>query len=98
MNLKRQGAFVAGRRPGKPTEDYLAEIIHHVSLWGNAWMVLLIMIITAICNISGVGSLSLSGTSLIIAVSVMYDLYVRIIGENKVRKVSTGKKRTVLNH
>lgn len=98
MNLKRQGAFVAGRRPGKPTEDYLAEIIHHVSLWGNALMVILIMIITAICNISGVGSLSLSGTSLIIAVSVMYDLNVRIIGEHKVRKVSTGKKRTVLSH
>lgn len=98
MNLKRQGAFVAGIRPGKPTEDYLAGIIHHVALWGNALMVLLIMIITAICNISGAGSMSLSGTSLIIAVSVLYDLYVRIIGEHKVRKVSTGKRRTVLRH
>lgn len=98
MNLKRQGAFVDGRRPGKPTEDYLAEVIRHVALWGNGLMVLLIMIITAICNISGAGSMSLSGTSLIIAVSVLYDLYVRIIGEHKVRRVSTGKKRTVLSH
>lgn len=96
LNLKRQGAFVAGRRPGKPTEDYLSDIIRHVAVWGNALMILLIMIITAICNLSGAGTLSLSGTSLIIAVSVTYDLYTRVLGEQKVRNVSTGKKRTVL--
>lgn len=96
INLKRQGAFVAGRRPGKPTEEYLASVIRHVAVWGNGLMVLLIMVLTAICNLTGAGTLSLSGTSLIIAVSVIYDLYTRILGEQKVHNTSTGKRRTVL--
>ena len=96
LNLKRQGAFVAGRRPGKPTEEYLEKVIRHVAVWGNALMVLLIMVLTAICNLSGVGTLSLSGTSLIIAVSVIYDLYSRIRGEQKVRNTREGKRSTVL--
>lgn len=96
LNLKRQGAFVAGRRPGKPTEEYLEKVIRHVAVWGNALMVLLIMVLTAICNLSGAGTLSLSGTSLIIAVSVIYDLYSRIRGEQKVRNTREGKRSTVL--
>ena len=98
INLKKQGAFVAGIRPGRPTEEYLEKIIREVAVWGNGLMVALIMIITAICNISGAGTLSLSGTSLIIAVSVLYDLYNRIKSEKKAVAVKRNKiSESVLN-
>lgn len=82
-NLKRQGAFIPGIRPGQPTADRLSKIIKAVAAWGNAFVVALILVLVAVCNISGIGSLSLSGTSLIIAVSVVNDMYTRIQADNK---------------
>lgn len=82
-NLKKQGAFVPGIRPGAPTAEYLSKVIRRVAMYGNAFVVTLILALTAICNITGIGSLSLSGTSLIIAVSVVNDMYSRIKAEMK---------------
>lgn len=82
-NLKKQGAFVPGIRPGQPTAEYLSKVIKAVATWGNALVVALILVLVAACNISGIGSTSLSGTSLIIAVSVINDMYTRIQAENK---------------
>lgn len=82
-NLKRQGAFIPGVRPGQPTAERLAKTIRAVATWGNAFVVALILALVAVCNISGIGSLSLSGTSLIIAVSVVNDMYSRIQAETK---------------
>lgn len=92
-NLRRQGAFIAGVRPGEPTEKRLSNIIHHVALWGNGLMIALVLVITAICNISGVGTLSLSGTSLIIAVSVLNDFCTHVTGEMKTESGS-GRRAT----
>lgn len=82
-NLKKQGAFIPGVRPGQPTAERLSKIIKAVATWGNTLVVALILVLVAVCNISGIGSLSLSGTSLIIAVSVINDMYSRIKAENK---------------
>lgn len=82
-NLKKQGAFVPGIRPGRPTAEYLEKTIRSVATWGNAFVVVLILALTAICNISGIGSMSLSGTSMIIAVSVVNDMYERVVAETK---------------
>lgn len=80
-NLKKQGAVIPGIRPGQPTAEYLGKIIRKVAMWGNTFIVALILVLIAICNISGVGSMSLSGTSLVIAVSVVNDMYSRIQAE-----------------
>ncbi len=71
-NMKRQGGFVPGIRPGKPTEDYLSRILNYIVFIGAAGL----LIIAAIPIImSGVfdASVSFGGTSLIIVVGVILD-------------------------
>lgn len=80
--LKHQGAYIPGIRPGAPTENYLRDVIKRVAVRGNAGMMVLIMAITALCNNLSL-ALSISGTSLIIAVTVLYDLMRRIRAERK---------------
>ncbi len=76
-NMKRQGGFVPGIRPGKPTEDYLSRILNYIVFIGAAGL----LVIAAIPIImSGVfdASVSFGGTSLIIVVGVILDTLSKI--------------------
>ncbi len=71
-NIKRQGGFVPGIRPGKPTEDYLTRMLNYIVFIGAVGL----LIVAAVPIImSGVFSASVSfgGTSLIIIVGVVLD-------------------------
>ncbi len=74
-NLKKNGGFIPGLRPGKPTCDFIANSLKKVTLIGGfflgiiAIIPLLINAITSIFQIS-FGALSFGGTSLLIVVSV----------------------------
>lgn len=69
-NIKRNGGFILGIRPGKPTSDYITRVLSRVTLIG-ALAIALIAVIPMVLNgaIDGI-SLSLGGTSVLIAVSV----------------------------
>lgn len=69
-NLKKQGAFIPGVRPGKPTADYLTAQMKYMTFWGAVFLFLLTQIPTVICHFSHIGSLSFGGTSIIIIVGV----------------------------
>ena len=76
-NIKRQGGFVPGIRPGKPTEDYLSRILNYIVFIGAAGL----LIIAALPLVmSGVFSANVSfgGTSLIIIVGVILDTISKI--------------------
>lgn len=77
-NFKKQGTIVSGIRPGKPTEEYLRKIIRKTAMLGNTLMVALILALTALTNLLEISSLSLGGTSIVIAVSVIYDIQRRM--------------------
>lgn len=87
-NLKKQGITIPGIRPGKPTADYMKTVLTQTAVMGNWCLTGMVIISYLVCNMLGIGSLSLSGTSAIIAVSVINDLYQRINVEK-----DTGKKR-----
>ena len=69
-NLKKNGGFIPGFRPGKPTADFIAKTIRKIVLFGALYLgvVALLPIITG--NIIGNQSLALGGTSVIIVVGV----------------------------
>ena len=71
-NLKKQGGFVAGIRPGKNTADYLGFVMTRLLVLGALYLVVLCvlpMVLTSTLNIP----FALGGTSLLIVVSVTMD-------------------------
>ena len=69
-NLKRNGGFIPGFRPGKPTSDFIAKVLNKVTLFGAIYLG-----IVAICpliagKLLGNPSLAIGGTSVIIVVGV----------------------------
>lgn len=76
-NIKKQGGFVPGIRPGKPTEDYLTKILNYIVFIGAAGL----LIVAAVPIVaSGVfdANVSFGGTSLIIIVGVVLDTMSKI--------------------
>jgi preprotein translocase subunit SecY len=76
-NLKKNGGFVPGFRPGKPTADFIHKVLNKITLFGAIYLavIALLPIITAnminFASSSDMGkSLSVGGTSVIIVVGV----------------------------
>ena len=71
-NLKKQGGFIPGIRPGKPTSDYLNRILNYVIFIGACGLTIVCVIPFFFNGIFG-ASVSFGGTSLIIIVSVVLE-------------------------
>ena len=69
-NLKKNGGYIPGFRPGRPTAEFIQKVIHKIVLFGSLYLgvVAILPIITS--NISGYSSLAIGGTSVIIVVGV----------------------------
>ena len=69
-NLKKNGGFIPGFRPGKPTADFMMRVLNKITMFGALYLsiVALAPIITG--NIVGYSSLAIGGTSIIIVVGV----------------------------
>ncbi len=69
-NLKKNGGFIPGFRPGKPTADFILKVLNRITMFGALYLsiVALAPIITG--NIVGYSSLAIGGTSVIIVVGV----------------------------
>ncbi len=71
-NLKKQGGFIPGIRPGKPTSDYLNRILNYVIFIGACGLTIVCVIPFIFNGVFG-ASVSFGGTSLIIIVSVVLE-------------------------
>ena len=71
-NMKRQGGFIPGIRPGKPTEEYLNKVLKYVIFIGAVGLVI-VCVIPYIFNGLFRANVSFGGTSLIIIVSVILE-------------------------
>ena len=71
-NMKKQGGFIPGIRPGKPTSDYLNKILNYVIFIGACGLTVVCVIPFFFNGIFG-ASVSFGGTSLIIIVSVILE-------------------------
>ena len=70
-NMKKNGGFVPGFRPGKPTSDFIKKVINKIVVFGAIYLgVVALLPIVAGNLVSGIQNLAIGGTSVIIVVSV----------------------------
>ncbi len=69
-NLQKQGGFIPGIRPGRPTADYLNMVMNRVILAGAVFLGLIAILPDLIRSFAGIATLAFGGTSLLIVVSV----------------------------
>lgn len=71
-NMKKQGGFVPGIRPGKPTSEYLSKILNYIVFIGAIGLII-VALIPIIANGLFGANVSFGGTSLIIIVGVILE-------------------------
>lgn len=85
-NLQRNGAFIAGIRPGGHTSEYLANLITRLTFVGASFLGLVAVFPIAMQVITGIASLAIGGTALLIVVNVVLDLIRRIDAQVSLRE------------
>ncbi len=69
-NLKKNGGFIPGFRPGRPTSDFIARVINKITLFGALYLAVVALMPVIAGAILGTNSVSIGGTSVIIVVGV----------------------------
>ena len=70
-NLKKNGGFIPGFRPGKPTADFIQKVINKIVIFGAVYLAIVALLPIVSGNlIAGVKNLAIGGTSVIIVVGV----------------------------
>ena len=69
-NLKKNGGFIPGFRPGKPTADFIKKVLNKVTLFGAVYLGVVAILPLIIGKVIGNPNLSIGGTSVIIVVGV----------------------------
>ena len=72
-NMKNNGGFIPGIRPGRPTVDYLSKILSRITLAGALFLAVIAMIPAFTVHFMSV-NMSLAGTSILIVVGVALEL------------------------
>ena len=72
QNMKANGGFVPGIRPGKATVDYLSRVMSRISFVGAVFLAVIATLPTLVGQFTGL-NISFGGTSLLIAVGVALD-------------------------
>lgn len=85
-NLQKTGAFVPGVRPGRETEEYIGNVVNRVTLPGAVFLGLLAVAPSIIQGLTGITTLVLGGTALLIAVQVALDLANKIDAQISLRE------------
>ena len=72
-NLKKNGGYIPGFRPGKPTSEFIQKVLNKITLFGAIYLGIIAVVPILVAHFSNAASLtgiSLGGTSIIIAVGV----------------------------
>jgi len=85
-NLQKQGGFILGIRPGKPTADYLQAIINRINLVGAVFLGLIAVLPLMAQGMGGSRLLAIGGTSLLIVVSVVIESIKQVESQLTMRK------------
>ena len=71
-NMKKQGGFIPGIRPGKPTSEYLNKVLNYIIFIGAVGLIIIAVLPFFFNGVFG-ARVSFGGTSLIIIVSVILE-------------------------
>jgi preprotein translocase subunit SecY len=73
--LKKNGGYVPGIRPGKETSKYLSHIVRRTTLAGALFLGLIAILPSLVQGMTGITTLTIGGTSILIVVSVVLETY-----------------------
>ncbi len=96
-NLKRVGAFIPGRRPGKNTSDYIDYVLTRITVVGSTYLVVVALMPNLLAVSFGLNwyvSMLVGGTGLIIVAGVMLDLMKQIESQLLMRHYEGFKYRS----
>lgn len=72
-NIQKQGGFILGIRPGRPTAEHLSRILSRITLAGALFLGLIAVLPLVVQNALNISAFTLGGTSLLIVVSVILE-------------------------
>ncbi len=85
-NLQRNGAYIAGIRPGEHTSEYLGNLITRLTLVGAGFLGLVAVLPIGMQMATGIAALAIGGTAVLIVVSVVLDLIRRVDAQLSLRE------------
>ena len=77
-NLQKSGAFIPGVRPGLSTADYISRVLTRLTLVGALFLGVIAVLPLILRSITGIQSIAIGGTALLIVVSVVIDLVKKV--------------------
>lgn len=85
-NLQRNGAFIPGVRPGEATSKHIGNVLTRITLVGASFLGGIAVLPIIVQGISGITTLTIGGTALLIAVSVIIDLLKKVDSQISMRE------------
>jgi preprotein translocase subunit SecY len=87
-NLQKQGGFIPGIRPGKPTHDYITRVLVRITAAGAIFLGIVAVMPYFATAITDVQALTISGTGLLIVVGVVLDTMKQLEAQLQMRNYS----------
>ena len=86
-NLKKNGGFIPGIRPGKPTSDYITKILGRITLIGALFLgfIAVFPLVVNMVTGSALGSIAFGGSSLLIVIGVALETFREIEAQMTMR-------------
>src|SRR3989339_206828 len=85
-NLQKNGSFIPGIRPGANTSQYIAKVLTRITMVGATFLGAIAVLPLAMKAVTGIQSLAIGGTALLIVVSVVIDLMKKIDAQVSMRE------------
>lgn len=85
-NLQKNGAFIPGIRPGASTSEYISKVLTRITLLGAVFLGFIAVLPLIMQHLTGIASLAIGGTSILIVVSVVLDLMKKVDAQISMRE------------
>ncbi len=85
-NLQKNGAFIPGIRPGGSTSEYISRVLSRITLLGAGFLGFVAVLPLIMQRFTGISTLALGGTTILIVVSVVLDLIKKVDAQVSMRE------------
>lgn len=85
-DLQKSGAFIPGFRPGNATADYIGNVLGRVTFVGALFLGIVAILPIVLQAVTGINTIAIGGTSLLIAVSVIIDFVKKVDAQLTMRE------------
>jgi len=85
-NLQKNGAFIPGIRPGVSTSEYISKVLSRITLLGAVFLGFIAILPLVMQHLTGITSIAIGGTSILIVVSVVLDLMKKVDSQVSMRE------------